>query len=60
MSGIGGYVWFVGLGLGLVVLAAALFYATHRKRKAGGDPNHAWKQAAAEAGAPEIAKPERG
>jgi hypothetical protein len=61
MSGLGGYIWFIGLGACLVVLAAAYFVADLRKPKhpagAGGDPNHAWKQAAAETGHPEVARP---
>lgn len=55
----GSYAWFVGLGLGLVILAVAIAYATSRRRRSGGDPNHAWKQAAAETGHPEVARPEK-
>ncbi len=57
MEGIGGYIWFVGLGAALIVLAAAMIYAS-RGRARGGDPNNAWKQAAAESGHPEVAKPD--
>ena len=60
MSGLGSYIWFIGLGAGLLILAAAMFYAKNRPRKAvGGDPNHAWKQAAAETGHPEVARPDK-
>lgn len=60
MSDMGGYIWFIGLGGGLILLAIAFLYATNRKRKPGGDPGAAWKQAAAESGHPEVARPERG
>jgi hypothetical protein len=29
------------------------------RRPAGGDPNHAWKQAAAQSGHPEVARPQK-
>lgn len=56
MENIGGYIWFVGLGGALVVLAIAYVYATTRKQKPGGRPNAAWEQAADEAGESSIAK----
>ncbi|MDB5512631.1 MAG: hypothetical protein JWR08_2114 [Enterovirga sp.] len=56
---LGSYAWFIGLGLGLVILAGAIAYGSSRRRKLGGDPNHAWKQAAAETGHPEVAEPDR-
>ena len=56
MAGLGGYVWFIGLGAALVILALAMVYASNRKRVRGGDPNAAGKQAAAETGHPEVAK----
>ncbi len=59
MSGLGSYVWFIGLGGGLVILALAMVYAKTRPRRLGGDPNNAWKQAAAESGHPEVARPEQ-
>jgi hypothetical protein len=60
MSDLGSYIWFVGLAVGLLVLAGILAYGTVRRRRpAGGDPNHAWKQAAAESGHPEVARPEK-
>ena len=60
MSGLGSYIWFIGLGAGLLILAGAMFYAKNRPRKpVAGDPNHAWKQAAAESGHPEVARPEK-
>lgn len=59
MEGLGGMIWFIGLGGGLILLAAAMIYANVRKRRGGGDPNHAWKQAAAESGHPEVAQPNR-
>lgn len=58
MGDLGSYIWFVGLGAGLVILAVAIGYARTRRRKPGGDPNHAWKQAAAETGHPEVANPD--
>jgi hypothetical protein len=58
MGDLGGYIWFIGLGLGLIALAGAYIYATNRRQRVGGDPNHAWKQAAAESHHPEVAKPE--
>jgi len=59
MSDLGGYVWFIALGIGLLALAGAMAYGTMRGRRAGGDPNHAWKQAASESGHPEVARPEK-
>ena len=60
MSDLGSYIWFIGLAVGLLVLAAIMAYATVRgRRRTGGDPNHAWKQAAAESGHPEVARPEK-
>lgn len=56
---LGSYAWFIGLGLALVILAGAIAYGSRRRRNAGGDPNHAWKQAAAESGHPEVAEPDR-
>lgn len=55
----GGTVWFVGLGGGTLLLALAILITVLQKRKPGGDPNHAWKQAAAETGHPEVAKPDK-
>lgn len=60
MSGLGGYIWFIGLGACLAFLVVAYFVADMRKPKragaVGGNPNHAWEQAAAESGSPEVAK----
>ena len=59
MGDLGSYVWFIGLGAGLLILAVAIAIGRMRGRPAGrGDPNHAWKQAAAETGHPEVAKPD--
>ena len=58
MGDFGSYVWFFGLGGGIVALGLAYVYATNRRQKPGGDPNAAWKEAAAEAGHPEVAHPE--
>ena len=56
----GGYIWFVGLGGGLLLLAIAYFVADMRKRKtAPPNSNHAWEQAAAETGHPEVARPDK-
>jgi hypothetical protein len=62
MSGIGGYIWFIGLAGGLVFLAVGYIVATGRKRKPGAvaHPNNAWEQAAAETGHPEVARPKAG
>ena len=62
MSGIGGNIWFIGLGGGLVLLAVAYIVATMRGRKPGAvaRPNNAWEQAAAETGHPEVARPKTG
>lgn len=57
MEGIGGYIWFIGLGVALVGLAIAIGYGRAKGRRVGGDPNHAWKQAAAEAHDPAVAQP---
>jgi hypothetical protein len=60
MSDMGGYIWFIALGLGLLALAGAIAYGTARgRRRSAGDPNHAWKQAASESGHPEVARPEK-
>lgn len=61
MEGIGGIVWFVGLGVGLLALAGAMVYASVRKKQTGvvGDSNNAWKEAAAESGHPEVARPDK-
>lgn len=56
MADFGGYVWFIGLGLSLVVLAAAVAYATLRKSKGRGDPNRAWKEEADASGHQEVAR----
>ena len=56
---LGSYAWFIGLGLGIVILGIAIMVSRSRKRQTyAGDPNHAWKQAAAETGHPEVARPE--
>ena len=49
MGDLGSYIWFIGLGAGIVILAIAMIYARSRRRQTyvAGDPNHAWKQAAA-------------
>ena len=58
MADMGSYVWFIGLGAGTVLLAIAVLVARGRKRPDyKGDENHAWKQAAAETGRPEVARP---
>ncbi|NNM73144.1 hypothetical protein [Enterovirga aerilata] len=58
MGDLGSYVWFIGLGAGIVILGIAMMVARGRKRPTyKGDENHAWKQAAAETGHPEVAKP---
>jgi hypothetical protein len=58
MENLGSYIWFIGLAAGTIILAIAIIVAKSRKRKTyGGDPNHAWKQAAAESGSPEVANP---
>lgn len=59
MSDLGSYIWFIALGIGLLALAGVIAYAQLRGRRAGGDPNYAWKQAAAESGHPEVARPEK-
>jgi hypothetical protein len=60
MSDLGSYIWFIGLAVGLLVLAGVMAYGTVRgRRPRAGDPNHAWKQAAAESGHPEVARPEK-
>lgn len=53
----GSYVWFVGLAVGIVALGLMFAYGRGKGRPSGGDPNHAWKQAAAESGHPEVARP---
>jgi type IV secretory pathway TrbD component len=53
MGDVGSYIWFIGLGVGIVILGIAMAVAKSR-----GDPNHAWKQAAAETGHPEVARPD--
>lgn len=59
MADTGSYIWFIGLGGGLVLLAVAYAVATLRRRKPGAvaNPNAAWEQAAAETGHPEVARP---
>ena len=58
MGDLGSYIWFIGLGAGIVILGIIMFAARARRRPVvGGDPNHAWKQAAAETGHPEVANP---
>jgi hypothetical protein len=56
---VGSYIWFIGLGGGIAVLGLIIAYGLGRGRppKAAGDANHAWKQAAAESGHPEVARP---
>lgn len=60
MSGLGGYIWFIGLGACMVFLVVAYVVADVRKKKrqgdVGGNPNHAWEQAAVESGSPAVAK----
>jgi hypothetical protein len=59
MGDVGSYIWFIGLGVGIVILGIAMAVAKSRGRnRAVGDPNHAWKQAAAETGHPEVARPD--
>ena len=60
MSGLGGYIWFIGLGAGLVLLAVAYVVAGTRRRKPGAvaHPNNAWEEAARETGHPEVARAE--
>ena len=55
----GGPLWFWALGGGIVLLGLVMAYASVRRRKPGGDPNAAWKEAAAESGHPEVADPKR-
>lgn len=58
MGDLGSYIWFIGLGAGIVILGIAMFVARGRRRASYvGDSNHAWKQAAAETGHPEVANP---
>lgn len=60
MGDLGSYIWFIGLGAGIVILGIIMFAARVRARRQPrfqGDPNHAWKQAAAETGHPEVANP---
>jgi hypothetical protein len=60
MGDLGSYIWFIGLGAGIVILGIIMFAARMRSRRRPayvGDPNHAWKQAAAETGHPEVAEP---
>ncbi len=58
MGDLGSYIWFIGLGAGIVILGIAMAMARSRRRKTYvGDENHAWKQAAAETGRPEVANP---
>jgi hypothetical protein len=57
MSDIGGYIWFIGLGAGIVILGLAIAYASARRRKPGvAHPNAAWEQAAAESGHDSVAR----
>lgn len=58
MGDLGSYIWFIGLGGGLVILAIAFIYARSRPRRQSGDLNNAWKEAAAESGHPEVARRE--
>jgi hypothetical protein len=59
MGDLGSYIWFIGLGAGIVILGIAMLIARGRKRQTyQGDSNHAWKQAAAETGHPEVARPD--
>ena len=59
MGDLGSYIWFIGLGAGIVILGVAILVSRGRKRQTyTGDPNHAWKQAAAETGHPEVARPD--
>lgn len=61
MSDLGGYIWFIGLGGALAILAVAYVVADLRKPKApqtAGEPNHAWRQEAEESGHPEVARPQ--
>ncbi|MDB5560457.1 MAG: hypothetical protein JWQ36_3391 [Enterovirga sp.] len=58
MGDLGSYIWFIGLGAGIVILGIVMFVARGRRRQSYvGDSNHAWKQAAAETGHPEVANP---
>ncbi|MBV9077665.1 MAG: hypothetical protein JO048_09285 [Methylobacteriaceae bacterium] len=59
MTDWGSYVWFLGLLLVILLPTLAYIRAMSRRQRPGGDPNHAWKQAAAETGHPEIADPDR-
>lgn len=60
MSGLGGSIWFIGLGACLVFLVVAYVIADIRRKKrpnaVGGNPNHAWEQAAAESGNPSVSR----
>lgn len=56
MSDFGGYIWFVGLGLSLIMLTAAIAVASLRKSRGRGDPNRAWKEEAAASGHSEVAQ----
>jgi hypothetical protein len=58
MENLGSYIWFIGLAAGTIILAIAIIVAKSRKRRTfAGDPNHAWEQAAAETGRPDVANP---
>lgn len=60
MSDLGSYIWFIGLGGCLIVLAIAMAFGRLRGRPGGaGNPNHAWEQVAKDKGHPEVARPER-
>ena len=59
MSDIGGYIWFVALGGGLLLLTAALVFADIKRKRKPGNPNNAWEQAASETGHEEVARPEK-
>ena len=57
MSDIGGYIWFIGLGAGIIILGLAIAYASVRRRKpVVAHPNAAWEQAASEAGHASVGK----